>query len=190
MRVLFYVTMAVLVVALLGPPGCRRIREHVLLSLVRDSERPIDIVDDEPLVFRFPPTDVRAVAVIDYQDAATGDAHLSFVPPDGSSDYAWAAGVCPEWSAQCLESMPARTLSELTYGRVPEGLHQIEPTVGTVAPLQAHRLYGLALLGTRLFSLKVFYRDEHGVHLMEGTRFAEAIVHNRRGELREFLGTH
>ncbi len=186
MRILFYVTMAVLVIALLGPPGCRRVREHVLLSLVRESERPLDIVDDEPLVFRFPPTDVRAVAVIDYQDAATGDAHLSFVPPDGSSAYAWAAGVCPEWSP-CLESRPAQTLSELTYGKVPDGLQQIEPPSGSVAPLQPNRLYGLALLGTKLFSLKVFYRDDRGLHLMEGTRFAEAVVHNRRDELRDFL---
>jgi hypothetical protein len=192
MRVLFYLTAAVILIAILGPPGCRRVREHVLLSLVRDSERPVEITDDEPLVFRFPPTEIRAVALIDYQDALASDGHLSFVPPDGSPLYLWAAGVCPMWSSACLDAVPARTLSEITYGELPPGLHQIEPTGGgpTVAPFQPGRLYGLALFGTRLFVLKAFVRDAHGIRMMDGSQFAEAVVHGHRDELRAFVDAH
>jgi hypothetical protein len=187
MRALFYLTMAIIVIAILGPSGCRRVREHVLLSLVRDSERTVEITDGDRPVFRFPPTEVRAVALIDYHDALAANGHLSFVPPDGSPLYLWAAGVCPVWSSSCLDAVPARTLSEITYGDLPPGLHQIEPANAAAAPLQPHRLYGLALFGTRLFALKAFVRDEHGVHLMDGSRFAEAVVAGRRDELRAFV---
>lgn len=194
MRALFYLTMATIVIAILGPPGCRRVREHVLLSLVRESERAIEITDGDPPVFRFPPTDVRAVALIDYHDALAADGHLSFVPPDGSPLYLWAAGVCPVWTSSCLDAVPARTLSEITYGELPPGLHQIEPpnadASAGAAPLQPHRLYGLALFGTHLFALKAFVRDEHGVHVMDGARFAEAVVRGRRDELRAFVDAH
>jgi hypothetical protein len=187
-RALFYVTMAVLVLAILGPPGCRRVREHVLLSLVQESERPIEIVDGERLVFRFPPTDVRALALIDYQDALADDGHLSFVPPDESPLYLWAAGVCEVWMSACLDSVPPRTLSEITYGELPAGLYQLEPAPdASLATVQAHHLYGIALFGTRLFALKAFVRDEHGIRTMDGTRFAEAVVRGRHDELRAFV---
>lgn len=189
MRILFYLTAAFVLVVILGPPSCRRVRQHVVLSLIQDSERPIEIVSTTPPVFRFPPTDVRAAAIVNYDDAR-GDAHVSFVPPDGSPLYAWAAGVCPIWTAACLDSLPPRTLTELRYGEVPTGMHQIEPTGGPPAPLERNRLYGLALFGTRLFALKAFYLDDSGAaHLMDGTRFAESVVHGRRDALRAFVDT-
>ncbi len=186
-RALVYAAITVVLLVLVVPSGCQRVRERVLLSLLRESERPVDVAGDAPLVFRFPPTDVRAVALIDYQDALSRDAHVSFVPPDGSPLYAWAVGVCPTWSSACLDATPPRTISELTYGDAPEGFQRIEPASGPVPALAPHRLYGLALFGTRLFALKAFYRDERGVHLMDGARFAEAVIWGRRDELRDFV---
>ena len=188
MRALVYATIAVIVLAIVVPPGCRRMRERVLLSLLRESERPVEIAGGERLTFRFPPTKVRVVALIDYQDAARGDGHVSFVPPDGSQLYAWAAGVCSTWSTACLESRPATTIAEITYGDVPAGLEQIEPPAGRAQVLEPRRLYGLALFGDKLFALKTFYLDERGAHLMEGWRFAEAIVRDHREEISAFLG--
>jgi hypothetical protein len=186
-RAFFYVTMAVVATAVLLPPSCRRMREHVLLSLVRESERPVEVASTDPLRLRFPPTAVRVIAIIDYQDAADGG-HLSFVPPDGSGRYAWAIGVCATWASACLDARPPVTLSALTYGEMPSGLEQIEPSGGR-APreLEPRRLYGLALFGEKLFALTAMYRDERGVHLMPGSRFAEAIVAGRREEIRAFL---
>ena len=188
MRAFFYGTLAFVLLAILLPSGCRRMQEHLLLTLLRESERPLEIVGADPPTFRFPPTAVRAVALIDYDDAVQPDAHVSFVPPDGSDRYAWATGVCPGWSPACLESQPATTVSEITYGAVPSGLMQIEPTTGGARPLVARRLYGLALFGDKLFALKAFYRDETGLfHVMEGWRFAEAVLRSRRDELTRFV---
>src|SRR5882724_701654 len=90
MRAFFYATMALIVLAVLLPPGCRRMQEHLLLSLLHDSERPLEIVASDPPTFRFPATAVRAVALIDYDDAIHPGGHVSFVPADGSDRYAWA----------------------------------------------------------------------------------------------------
>jgi hypothetical protein len=190
MRVLFYLVMAVLVVAVVGPATCRRTREHVLLTLVRESERPVEVGAEDPLTFRFPPTAVRAVAVIDYHDAVSADGHVSFIPPDGSARWMFAAGVCGTWAPQCLDAIPPRTVDHLTWGEVPAGLHRIEPADGAARTLENGRLYALALFGHQLFALKTFYRDERGIHLLDGARFATAVVENRRGELRDFLDAH
>jgi hypothetical protein len=188
MRALFYATIALVVVAVLAPAGCRRMRERVLLSLLRESARPLDVVRGDPPTFRFPPTAVRAVALIDYDGAQRDGTHVSFVPPDGDERYTWAASVCGTWSSACLESTPATTLSEITYGTAPAGLRQIEPADGPARALLPYRLYGLALFGDRLFALTAFYRDaEGGFHLMEGARFAEAVVRGRRREISDFL---
>jgi hypothetical protein len=187
-RALVYAAIAVIVLALVVPPGCRRVRERVLLSLLRESERSVEVVAGAQPTFRFPPTAVRVVALIDYQDAARGAGHVSFVPPDGSDLYAWAVGVCPTWSTPCLESRSATTVSEITYGDVPAGLERIEPRAGRAQTLEPRRLYGLALFGDKLFALKIFYLDERGAHLMDGWRFAEAILRDRREDIRAFLG--
>jgi hypothetical protein len=184
--ILALVAVAVLMVVAL-PPGCQRVREHVLLSLLRDSERPVDIVDGDPLAFRFPPTTVRAIALIDLQDAATPSGHVSFLPEPGSDRYAWAVATCGGWAADCLETHPGATLTALTYGEIPPGLQQIEPRGGRPAPLHPNRLYGLALFGDKLFVLTVFYRDDAGLHVMKGARFAEAVTGGRREEIRDFL---
>jgi hypothetical protein len=189
MRALLYAAIAVVVLAVLAPSGCRRMQEHVLLSLLHESERPLEVVGGDRPTFRFPPTPVRAVALIDYDAASRQDGYVSFVPADGSEQYAWAASVCGSWSSACMEVTPAATLSEITYGDTPTGLHQIEPAAGEARTLTPNRLYGLALFGDKLFALKTFYRDERGsVHLMEGWRFAEAVLRGRRGEISAFLG--
>ena len=172
----------------LAPRACQRTREHVLLTLIRDSERPVDVVGVDPLVFRFPATPVRVLALIDLHSAASSTERVSFLPPPGSDRYAWAAGVCPTWASRCLDAQPARTLTEVTYGETPTGLAQIEPGRGTAPPLRPGRLYGLAMLGEKLFSLKVFYRDDRGVHFMEGWRFAESVTRGERRAIHTFLG--
>jgi hypothetical protein len=188
MRAFFYGTMVLIVLAVLLPPGCRRMQEHLLLSLLHDSERPLEILGSDPPTFRFPATAVRAVALIDYDDAIHKDGHVSFVPADGSDRYAWATSVCSSWSSACMEAQPATTVSEITYGAAPTGLLQIEPPNGPARALAANRLYGLALFGDKLFALKAFYRDDAGAfHTMEGWRFAEAVLRSRRDELRTFL---
>ena len=78
-------------------------------------------------------------------------------------------------------------MSEVTHGALPAGLHQLEPRGGPPRALEPRHLYGLALFGDKLFALKPFYRDDAGVHVMEGWRFAEAVVHGRRSEIRTFL---
>ena len=188
MRAVIYAVIAVIAIAVVAPSGCCRVRERVLLSLLRESERPLQVIGSERLTFRFPSTPVRVIALIDYHEATRHEGHVSFVPPDGSHLYAWAAGVCGSWSTRCLETRGPATISEFTYGEVPAGLEQIEPATGSARTLEAGRLYGLALFGDKLFALKAFYRDEHGVHLMEGWRFAEAVLRDRRDEIGAFLG--
>ena len=188
MRTVLILAIAAVALAIVAPPGCRRLQEHMLLSLVHDSARPVEVVGTEPPSFRFPPTAVRVVALIDYDDARRTAGHVSFVPPDGSERYRWAASVCDSWSTQCLESTPPATLDAVTYGAVPTGLHQIEPQAGIARGLEANHLYGLALLGDKLFALTTFYRDDGGtLHLMDGARFAEAVVRGRRDEIAAFL---
>ena len=75
----------------------------------------------------------------------------------------------------------------MTYGQVPEGLEQIEPVGGRPAPLQEGHLYGLALIGEKLFALTVFYRDADGVHVMEGGPFAESVIRGKRRAVHSFL---
>ncbi len=188
MRTLLFVTMTVIVFAIVAPSGCRRMQERVLLSLLHESARPLEVTASDPPSFRFPPTAVRVVALIDYDDARRADGHVSFMPPDGSDRYAWAASVCDSWSAQCMEATPPATLDAVTYGTLPAGLRQIEPRAGAARVLEPNHLYGLALLGDKLFALTTFYRDAGGaLHLMEGARFAEAVVHGRRDEVAAFL---
>lgn len=189
-----FLSLTIAFVAIIGmvallPHGCRRAREHVLLTLIRDSERPVDLADLDPLAFRFPPTAVRVLALIDFHSAASTTERVSFLPPPGSDRYAWAVAVCPTWSTRCLDSRPALTLTEVTYGQVPAGLTQIEPAHGVAPALRTGRLYGLALFGEKLFALKIFYRDERGVHFMEGGRFAESVTRGERRAVRTFLGT-
>lgn len=188
MRTFLVVSMVVLGLAIVGPPGCRRMRERVLLTLIGDSERSVEISATDPPVFRFPATPVRVVAVIDLADALTADGHVSFVPPEGSPLYRWAANVCGSWSESCVDATPSVVLSELVYGVLPAGLGQIEPREGSPAALVPGHLYGLALFGERLFVLKAFYRDDAGMHVMDGGRFAEAVLQGRRDEIRAFLG--
>lgn len=173
--------------AALLPRGCQRARERVMLTLIRDSERPIDIADADPLVFRFRPTPVRVLALIDLHSAASTTERVSFLPPPGSDRYAWAAAVCPNWSSRCLDATPARSVTDVTYGQVPEGLLQIEPADGPPPALREGRLYGLALIGEKLFVLTVFYRDGDGIHVMEGARFAESVIRGERRAVHRFL---
>lgn len=188
MRALLLAVVATIVLALVTEPGCRRMRERVLLSLVRESARPIEVVAADPPSFHFPPTAVRVVAFIDYDEARRADGHVSFVPPDGSDRYAWAAAVCDSWSPRCLEGRPAATVDAVTYGTVPSGFYELEPQGGRPAPLQPNHLYGLALLGEKLFALTPFYRDDAGtLHVMDGSRFAEAVVDGRRSEIDAFV---
>ncbi len=188
MRTLVLAAIAAIAVVVLMPSACQRVQEHMLLSLVQESERAVDVLDADPPSFRFPPTPVRVVAIIDYDEARRPDGHVSFVPPDGSDHYAFAASVCDSWAARCMDSAPPAIVDTLTYGTAPPGLHRIEPVAGSPAPLRANHLYGLALLGDKLFVLKVFYRDDAGaVHLMDGARFARAIVQNRRDVVTTFL---
>jgi hypothetical protein len=187
-RTLLVVTMIVIVLAVIAPSGCRRMQERMLLALLHESARPVEVTASDPPSFHFPPTAVRVIALIDYDDARRADGHVSFMPPDGSDRYAWAASVCDSWSPQCMEETPATTLDTVTYGTLPTGLRQIEPPTGPVRTLAPNHLYGLALLGDKLFALTTFYRDDNGtLHLMEGARFAEAVVHNRRDEIAAFL---
>jgi hypothetical protein len=187
-RPLLLAAVAALALAIVTPSGCRRIRERVLLSLVRESERPVEVVAADPPRFRFPPTRVRVVALIDYDDARRPDGHVSFLPPDGSDRYAWAASVCDTWAPACLDATAPATLDGVTYGTLPPGLHQLEPRGGRPTALRPNRLYGLALLGDKLFALTTFYRDDTGaVHVMAGSRFAEAVVRGRRDEIRAFV---
>jgi hypothetical protein len=187
-RTLILAAIAAILLAVFTPSGCRRMQEHVLLSLVQESERTVDVIGADPPSFHFPPTPVRVVAIIDYDNARRADGHVSFVPPDGSDQYAFAASVCDSWSPSCIESAPPAVIDTLTFGVPPPGLRQIEPVGGTAAALRPNRLYGLALLGDKLFALKVFYRDDAGVvHLMEGSRFARAIVRNQRDVVTTFL---
>lgn len=180
--------MTVVVLAFVAPSGCRRMQERMLLSLLRDSARPVEIVAADPPSFRFPPTAVRVVALIDYDDARRPEGHVSFVPPDGSERYAWAASVCDSWSPSCMEATPPATIDAVTYAVPPPGLRQIEPPSGAPRPLAANHLWGLALLGDKLFALTVFYRDDGGrLHLMEGARFAEAVVGNHRDAIAAFM---
>lgn len=188
MRTLLIVAIVAVALAIVAPQGCHRLQEHMLLSLLHDSARRVEVVGVEPPSFRFPPTAVRVVALIDYDDARRTAGHVSFVPPDGSERYQWAASVCDSWSSQCLESTPPATIDALTYGTVPTGLHQIEPPAGIVRGLEANHLYGLALLGEKLFALTTFYRDDAGtLHLMDGARFAEAVLGGRRDLIAAFL---
>ena len=188
MRTLILAAIAALLFAVFTPSGCRRMQERVLLSLVQESERTVDVIGADPPSFHFPPTPVRLVAIIDYDDARRADGHVSFMPPDGSNQYAFAASVCDSWSPGCMESAPPVVIDTLSFGVPPPGLRQIEPTGGTAAALRSNHLYGLALLGDKLFALKVFYRDDAGtLHLMEGTRFARAIVRNQRDVIVAFL---
>jgi hypothetical protein len=188
-RVLLSLTLAVVVTLAVLPRGCQRVREHLLLTLLHESERAVELASLEPLAFRFPSTAVRAAALIDLHSAASPSEHVSFLPPAGSDRYAWAVGVCPTWSAACLDSHPAATLSTLTYGQLPAGLVQIEPARGPPAALVDGRLYGLALFGEKLFALKVFYRDAGGVHFMDGWRFAESVTRGERTAVHRFLGS-
>lgn len=190
MRVLLALVLTVVSLALIVPRGCQGVRARVLLTLLRESERPVEIVPTDPIGFRFPATAVRAVALIDLHAAATADGHVSFLPPPGSDRYAWAAGVCPTWSAQCLDARPPATVAEITYGQVPAGLAQIEPARGAPPALRPHHLYGLALFGDKLFALKVFYRDNAGIHTMDGWRFATAITTGERAPIHAFLPQH
>ena len=188
MRTLLLAAIAAIVFAVFTPSGCRRMQERVLLSLVQESERTVDVLGADPPSFHFPPTRVRVVAIIDYDDARRADAHLSFMPPDGSDQYAFAASVCDSWSPGCMETAEPEVIDTLTYGRPPPGFRQIEPVGGPAAALRSNHLYGLALLGDKLFALKVFYRDDAGtLHLMEGSRFARAIVQDRREVVAAFL---
>ena len=188
MRFLVASVLAVVLLALVAPRGCQGTRERVLLTLVRESERPVTVAGADQPTFRFPPTAVRAVAIIDYEDATTAAAHVSFLPDAGSDRYAWALGLCDTWVPACLEGRPTVTLEALTYGEVPAGLRQIEPGAGAARPLVAGRLYGLALFGEKLFALKAFYHDGRAIHVMEGARFAEAVVSGRRDEIAAFVG--
>ncbi len=188
MRTLILAAIAAIALAVLTPSGCRRMQERVLLSLVQESERTVDVAGADPPSFRFPPTPVRVVAIIDYDEARSADGHLSFMPPDGSERYAFAASVCDSWSPRCMDAAPPVVVDALTHGVVPPGLYQIEPAAGAPAALRANRLYGLSLIGERLFALKVFYRDDAGtVHVMEGSRFARAIVQDQRDVVTTFL---
>ncbi len=188
MRALLLTFIAAVAVALLLPQGCRRMQERVLLTLVRESERPVEVTASDPPAFKFPPTRVRIVAVIDYEDARRERGHVSFLPPDGSERYAWAAAVCDTWSPTCLEHQPLAIVDAVTYGVTPAGFAALEPRGGAPAPLQPNHLYGLALLGDKLFALKTFYRDDAGtLHLMEGSRFADAVVNGRRDEIDAFV---
>ena len=188
MRTLFLLTMAAIVLAIAAPFGCRRLQERVLLSLLRESERSVEVVAADPPSFRFAPTPVRVIAVIDYDDARRPGGHVSFVPPDGSERYAWAASVCGSWSPSCVEATPPATVDGVTYGTLPAGMRQIEPPVGAPRPLLPNHLYGLALFGDKLFALTAFYRDDAGtLHLMPGSRFAEAVLRGRRDEIDAFL---
>jgi hypothetical protein len=190
-RTLLLITLTVIVLAIVAPSGCRRMQEHLLLTLLRESARPLEVVAADPPSFRFPATAVRVVALIDYDDARRAEGHVSFVPPDGSERYAWAASVCDSWSPSCMEAMPPATLDTITYGTLPAGLRQIEPPTGTPRALAANHLYGLALLGDKLFALTTFYRDDAGtLHLMDGVRFAEAVVAERRDAIESFLRSH
>jgi hypothetical protein len=187
-RTFLIVALTVVVLAIVAPSGCRRMQEHMLLSLLHESTRPVEVVGAEPPSFRFPPTAVRVVALIDYDDARRTAGHVSFVPADGSERYRWAASVCDSWSPQCMEATAPATLDAVTYGAVPAGLHQIEPPAGIPRGLEPNHLYGLALLGDKLFALTTFYRDDAGrLHLMDGARFAEAVVRGRRDEIAAFV---
>jgi len=187
-RALLLAVAAFIVLAVAAPAGCRRMQERVLLSLVRESERSVEVVTADPPSFRFPPTAVRLVALIDYDIARHSDGHVSFMPPDGSDLYAWAASVCDSWSPTCMDARPPETLDALTYGTLPAGMRQIEPPTGMPRALRPNHLYGLALIGDKLFALKALYRDDAGtMHLMEGTRFAEAVIAGRREEIAAFL---
>ncbi|HEY2387195.1 MAG TPA: hypothetical protein VGK30_09555 [Candidatus Binatia bacterium] len=188
MRTLVLAAIAAIVFAVLTPSGCQRMQQRMLLSLVRESERDVDVLAADPPSFRFPPTPVRVVAIIDYDDARRPDSHVSFVPPDGSAQYAFAASVCDSWAPACMESATPAVVDTVTYGTEPPGLRRLEPVGGSPAPLRPNHLYGLALLGDKLFALKVFYRDDAGaLHLMDGSRFAQAIVQNRRDLVASFL---
>lgn len=188
MRTLLVAIAVAVVLAIVAPAGCRRMQERMLLSLVRESARPVAVVSAEPPSFRFPPTAVRVVALIDYDEARRADGHVSFVPPDGSERYLWAASVCDSWSPACMEATPPATLDAVTYGALPATLHQIEPPTGAARALAANHLYGLALLGDKLFALTTFYRDDAGaLHLMDGARFADAVVRGRREEIAAFV---
>jgi len=187
-RTLILAAIAAIVVAVYTPSGCRHMQERMLLSLVRESERSIDVLAADPPSFHFAPTPVRVVAIIDYDEARLPDSHVSFIPPDGSDYYAFAASVCDSWSPSCMEATAPAVVDSLTYGTSPPGLQRIEPQGGSPAPLRSNHLYGLALLGDKLFALKVFYRDDAGVlHLMDGSEFAQAIVQNRRDVVATFL---
>ena len=188
MRTLLLLTIAVIVLAFVAPSGCRRMQEHMLLSLLRESARPVEVAAADPPSFRFPPTAVRLVALIDYDDARRPEGHVSFVPADGSGRYAWAASVCDSWSPACLDATPTTTIDAVTYAVPPPGLRQIEPVGGAPQALAPNHLWGLALLGDKLFALTVFYRDDRGaLHLMEGARFAEAVVGNHRDAIAAFM---
>ncbi len=178
---------AVLALVALLPRGCQRARERVMLALIHDSERPVDIADGDPVAFRFRPTPVRVLALIDLHSAASTTERVSFLPPPGSDRYAWAVAVCPTWSSRCLDATPTLSLAEVTYGEVPEGLQQIEPVGGPPASLQEGHLYGLALIGEKLFALTVFYRDGDGIHVMEGRRFAESVIRGERRAVHRFV---
>lgn len=187
-RTFLLLALTAIVLAIVAPVGCRRLQERVLLSLLRESERSVEVMAADPPSFRFAPTPLRAIALIDYDDARRPDGHVSFVPPDGSDDYAWAASVCDSWSSSCMESMPPATVDAVTYGTLPAGLRQIEPPSGTPRALLPNHLYGLALFGDRLFALTTFYRDDAGtLHLMPGSRFAEAVLRGRRDEIDAFI---
>jgi len=187
-RTLILAAIAAIVVAVYTPSGCRHMQERMLLSLVRESERSVDVLGADPPSFHFPPTPVRVVAIIDYDEARLPDSHVSFVPPDGSDHYAFAASVCDSWSPSCMEAVAPAVVDSLTYGISPPGLQRIEPQGGSPAPLRSNHLYGLALLGDKLFALKLFYRDDAGaLHLMDGSEFAQAIVQNRRDVVATFL---
>jgi hypothetical protein len=185
-RILLTLAVVVIAAVTILPGGCQRVRAHLLLSLLRESERPVEIVAGEPLGFRFPPTPLHAVALIDLHAATNPEEHVSFLPPPGSDRYAWAVGLCDTWQSGCLEGRTPVTLSEVTYAIIPEGLVQIEPR-GAPAALASHHLYGLALFGDKLFALKVFYRDEHGIRTMDGWRFAEAVTGGDRAPIRDFF---
>lgn len=186
MRVLLTLTVVLIALVIILPRGCQRVRAHVLLSLLRESERAVEVTGLEPLGFRFPPTPLRAVALIDLHAATSPEEHVSFLPPPGSDRYAWAVGLCDTWSSGCLDGRAPVTLTEVTYAAVPAGLVQIEPR-GAPAELLPYHLYGLALFGDKLFALKVFYRDQSGVRLMDGWRFAEAVTAGDRTPIRAFL---
>jgi hypothetical protein len=87
-----------------------------------------------------------------------------------------------------MEAMPPATVDGVTYGALPAGLRQIETPRGAPRPLLTNHLYGLALFGDKLFALTTFYRDDAGaLHLMPGSRFADAVLRGRRNEIDAFL---